>query len=221
MTALLKQAYNQELQNQASLRKAFENSLENSLEKSFRTKVERGENGNGSGKVCLPKKFFLLTPPSKNGFASSLPAHHHFILRPKHMRILTLYVTGKFKRTEISELVGCTDATITNVIKSHLGQQYIKNHYQEIKGDFDSLAVPAVDALREGLHSSAEETRIKTAIDYFKLIGAQTKKVVEHTGKDGGPIQVEDVKQKLFNKLGLNPEILIEVENEQRNIEQG
>lgn len=220
MTDLLNQAYNTERQNMASLCVAFEKGL-------------KGENSgdppgsadhlptNGSVEISIGKRF-LLTPPSRNSFISSLPFSGIRVLRPKHVRILSLYVTGQFKRTQISELVGVTDATITNVINSRQGQEYIRKHYEGIKGDFDSLAAPAVSALRQGLHSNDEDRRVKTAVDYFKIIGSQTKRVVEHTGKDGGPIQhrVENVKEKLFAKLGLDPNILIEVENELQENEQ-
>lgn len=237
MTILLNQAYNSELQSMASLRVAFEKGLgkngkglngkdqkneikEDEIEENVSPTVPTNGSRNNNVETSNGKRF-LLTPPSRNSFVSSLPFPGIRVLRPKHVRILSLYVTGQFKRTQISELVGVTDATITNVINSRQGQEYIKNHYEGIKGEFDSLAAPAVSALRQGLHSDDEERRVKTAVDYFKLIGSQTKKVIEHTGKDGGAIQhhVENVKEKLFAKLGLDPNILIEVENELSQIE--
>lgn len=209
----LAQEFNSQLQMRASLMKQFEKSLLLCSPVNGKN-GKNGENtGNGSGDAHSTRPRFLLTPPSRNSFESSLPDPVVLALKPKHMRILTLHVTGMFSRPQIASLVNCSLPTITNTINSLKGQEYILDHYEGIKGDFESLATPAVSALREGLHSPDHQLKVRTAVDYFKLIGAQTKKKVEVSGEIIH--RAEDVKQKLFNKLGLNPEILIEVEAEQ------
>lgn len=194
-----------------SIKERFEIGLANLNNRKTRNGFQNGNGKNGSdNRLVIP-------PPSSYAVTKSFESISTTAilkLRPKHIKIVQLYMTGKFKRTEIADIVGVSDPTITNVLKSPAAVDIMVENYGNVKEDFNQLSNLAVSALRDGLTSKLEEQRVKAAIDYFKLINTQIKKKVEVTGKDGGPIQVEDIKSKMFAKLGLDPTILIDMEED-------
>lgn len=178
-----------------------------------------GSNGNShanpDNQRTLVRNPLVLSPPSSPSVFeafSSIPTAAILKLKPIHIRILNLYKTAQFKRYEIAEIVGVSAPTVTNTLKSPAAVDILLDNYKNIKEDFNVLSNLAVDALRDGLTSKSEEQRVKAAVDYFKLINTQMKKKVEITGKV--QVEVEDIKNKMFVKLGLDPTILINMDND-------
>ncbi len=140
-------------------------------------------------------------------------------IRSKHMRILRLDLQGIYSRKEIAKIIGCSEPTITNVLSSEAIQQFKRRAQGLMEDEYSSLMQPSIVAIRESLKPTQDiGLRQDTAFKYLRSQGRGGDNYVKHehshthVGKDGGPIQVSEVKQKMLQKLGYSPENIIEGE---------
>lgn len=179
----------------------FRKSLKDKFDKHFKSKETIDRNG-------VVTKPFILRPPGVNTLSSSfIEVKKLRSLRPKHLKIIHLYLSGKFKIVEIAEILNTYPSFVSMVINSVPGQKMISDSYQESVQEFKALTSQAVGAFRDGLKSEALDTRLKTAKDFFKIAQKQDPQKIELEITE----KTLDVKEKLFSKLGLDPSKLIEL----------
>ncbi len=143
------------------------------------------------------------------------------VIRSKHLKILQLDLQGMYSRKEIARMVGCSEPTITNVISSEAVQQFKRRAQSQMEDEYSSLFQPAISAIRESLHPDFADLPLRqdTAFKYLKTQGRGVQgSHIEHnhrhtvTGKNGGPIEVSDVKQKMLQKLGYSLDKIVEAD---------
>lgn len=141
-------------------------------------------------------------------------------IRSRHLRILKLDLLGVYSRTEIAEMIGCSEPTVTNVLKSPAIQEFKQRAQAGMEDEYSSLLNPAIAAIRDSLKEGRPiELRQDTAFKYLKSQGKGVSSSInihkhEHevTGRDGGPIQVSEIKQRLLKKVGISPKDVIDGE---------
>lgn len=141
------------------------------------------------------------------------------VIRSKHMRILKLDLDGIYSRKEIAKMVGCSEPTITNVLSSEPIQQFKRRSQIQMEDEYSSLMKPSIAAIRDSLKPERDiELRQDTAFKYMKTQGKGIDNYIrhdhrhQHTGADGGPILVSDVKQRMLQKLGYSSEQIIDAQ---------
>lgn len=140
-------------------------------------------------------------------------------IRSRHLRILKLDLLGIHSRTQIAEMIGCSEPTVTNVLKSPAIQEFKQRAQAGMEDEYSSLLSPAISAIRDSLKSGDINLRQDTAFKYLKSQGKGANSSIslhEHrhahevTGRDGGPIQVSEIKQRLLKKVGISPKDVID-----------
>ncbi len=143
------------------------------------------------------------------------------VIRSKHLKILQLDLQGIYSRKEIARMVGCSEPTITNVISSEAVQQFKRRAQSQMEDEYSSLMAPVISAIRESLHPDFADLPLRqdTAFKYLKTQGRGIQgSHIEHnhrhtvTGRNGGPIEVSDVKQKMLQKLGYSLDKIVEAD---------
>lgn len=186
-----------------------------------------GKNGKSRG-VEAPVAISHIGSPSSPRFPlpslSSIARHltdytEIKVIRSKHMRILKLDLEGLYSRKEIAKMVGCSEPTITNVLSSESIQQFKRRSQSQMEDEYSSLMKPSIAAIRDSLKPEREiNLRQDTAFKYLKTQGKGIDNYIrhdhrhQHTGADGGPILVSDVKQKMLQKLGYSSEQIIDAQ---------
>ena len=140
------------------------------------------------------------------------------VIRSKHLRILNLDMQGIYSRKEIAQMIGCSEPTITNVLSSEAVQQFKRRAQNDLESEYGTLFKPSIEAIRDSLQPGRDiSLRQDTAFKYLRSQGRGVESSIqqhEHhhvvTGKNGGPIQVSEVKQKMLQKLGYSPENIID-----------
>lgn len=182
----------------------FQENLRQKFEQHFKSKEIVDRNG-------VVTKPFILKPPGVNTLNSSFSESKKLkSIRPKHLKILNLYLSGKFSHSEIAKIMSVSPAFVSMTINSIPGQRIISDSYEAALGEFKALTNQAVGAFREGLNSEVPAIRLKTATDFFKLAQKQAPQRIQLEVTE----RTVDIKEKLFNKLGLDPEKLIELTRE-------
>ncbi|KKN07979.1 hypothetical protein LCGC14_1061410 [marine sediment metagenome] len=179
----------------------MERDLKERFSKHYKSKEKTDRNG-------IISKPFILKPPGANSLKSAfINSPKLKSIRPKHLKMIQLYLTGKFKVGEIAKILNVSYSFVSMTINSGPARRMIAEAFEDSVGEFKALTRPAVDAFRDGLNSPALTTRLKTANEYFKIVQKQAPKKIELEIND----RLVDAKEKLFDKLGLDPAKLIEL----------
>ncbi len=161
---------------------------------------------------------FRLPAPSITALSRHVPFQKIEKVNGKHLQIFKLHMTGKYSRTQIAEMIGVSDPTVTNTLKNPVILEMKQKALQDVEEDYSSLLRPAVAAIRKGLKTGDLELRVKTAFGFLKTQGKgvsaqiQHKHEHEHAHIVTGSIEVEELKNKLLAKVGLDPKGVIEAE---------
>ena len=107
-------------------------------------------------------------------------------LTPKH-RIIIGYHVRCLSNADISLITGYNEAYISTLLRDPLSQAYIKEIRAGIDEELEALGPLAVDAVRQGLQSQSEKTRLQAADKFFRA----TNKYGDSGG--GGKETAEDV----------------------------
>ena len=135
-------------------------------------------------------------------------------LRPRHLFILQLYISG-VSRVEISQRVGVHVQTVTNIVNSSLGRAYLERRSKAQERDMDMLLEPVVDTFRDSLDKDRPiDLRLKAASSYVRLWTGRGS-LVKHeiSGPKGRPIEISEVievKNKLMRLAGISQEAIVE-----------
>lgn len=108
-------------------------------------------------------------------------------LTPKAEQALRLYCLGN-KIPVISEVLSLSQVHIQHVVKSDLGQGYIKAFMKEIDQHFHNQYSLVVDAIHDGLIDSEIAVRLNAADKWMKAHGLYNPKV---DPKDSAEDEVE------------------------------
>ncbi len=152
------------------------------------------------------------------------------IIKSKHLRILELDLSGTLSRSEIARAVGCSEPTITNVLKSPAVQEFKRRALSNMEDEYSSLLKPAIAAVRDALGTGQDiELRQDTAFKYLKTQGKGVSSSVSihehqhghiHAGAGGDEngnmaevrTELSDIKRALLKKLGHDPAKIMEAE---------
>ena len=110
-----------------------------------------------------PRGSFKHIPAlSVTALMTSLPENLISQLRPLHIRLLDLYLTG-MKIIDVAAECGITMATVQNVKNSPLGHAYLESRKREKLEEVQQLVEPAVDTLRTTMDRDDRDFDIKVA----------------------------------------------------------
>ena len=87
-------------------------------------------------------------------------------LSARHMTMIALHLTGKFKAKAIADHIGCRAITVYRVLNDPMAQKIINDFHSGVMMDLKALAPLAVDAVRDGLTDKDQDTRLR-AVDRF------------------------------------------------------
>ena len=87
-------------------------------------------------------------------------------LSARHMTMIALHLTGKFKAGYIAEYIGCRAITVYRVLNDPLAQKVINDFHSGVMLDLKALAPLTVDAIRDGLEDKDLDVRLR-AVDRF------------------------------------------------------
>lgn len=171
-----------------------------------------------------PKGTYKL-PFSLKFFAKNLPYAQYQNLKPRHIQILDLHLQG-LSRKDIAQQVGVSLPTITSIVRSNSGIDFIGRKFKEAEADMSILLKPAVEVYRKvltGVDQDGKELliedklQLKAAESFIKTWMGKGQAVsrVEVTGKDGGAIehdvrQVNTMKGEILKLAGVDKEKALE-----------
>ena len=133
-----------------------------------------------------------ISGPSLHEIAAYIPEEGLKQLRPKHLRIISLYMSGRFKRFEIARMEGVTPVTITNVISDPLSQKILQKQHEQFEEDLIAMKPIALDTMRSGLLDKDLRIGLSALDKYFKATGLYKEKA---DARDSA----EDVMQRILN----------------------
>ena len=167
-----------------------------------------------------PKGTYKL-PFSLKFFAKNLPYAQYENLKPRHIQILDLHLQG-LSRKSIADQVGVSLPTITNIVRSESGINFIGRKFKEAEADMSVLLKPAVEVYRKVLTGKDEDgqtlniedkLQLKAAESFIKTWMGKGQGVsrVEVTGKDGGAIahevrEISAMKSEILKLAGVDKE---------------
>ena len=151
------------------------------------------------------------------------------IIKSRHLRILELDLSGTMSRSEIARSIGCSEPTITNVLKSPAVQEFKRRALSSMEDEYSSLLKPAISAIRDSLDPDVDiSLRQDTAFKYLKTQGKGISSPVSihehqhghiHTGTGdterevvGMRTELSDVKRALLKRFGHDPKKIVEAE---------
>lgn len=91
-------------------------------------------------------------------------------LRPIHRRIILLHLMG-LSQLDIVSITGHSSGAISRILRDPLSRPYMDAHISMTNQELESLLGLAVDAVRTGLMSDSETTRLKASDHFFKATG--------------------------------------------------
>lgn len=139
-------------------------------------------------------------------------------IKSKHMRILELDLMGVYSRSEIARKIGCSEPTITNVLKSEAVQAFKRRALLGFEDEYSSLMKPAIAAVRASLNPDFADLPLRqdTAFKYLKTQGKGGENYIkhqhEHSHNHTGSVEVSQAKRKMLDKLGISLDDVIEGE---------
>ena len=71
-------------------------------------------------------------------------------LRPLHYKIISMHLAG-VRNKDIARQVGCTKATIVNIVHSRLGREAIEGALEKYYDEFQELATKVVQVISDTL----------------------------------------------------------------------
>lgn len=91
-------------------------------------------------------------------------------LTGRHRTIIGLHLKC-LSNSDISLLTGYSEAWISTMLRDPLSQSYISSAIKGVEQELEALAPLAVDAVRQGLQSNSETTRLKASDRFFRATG--------------------------------------------------
>lgn len=112
-----------------------------------------------------------------------------------HMHMLELHIAGLTHR-EIAEHLGCTPQTVSNIVTSALGKQFISERIGGMDQEFMSLYGDVIGAVRDGLSPKQEpQVRLTAADKWLRAHGRYA-----HGDGQTASVTAEDVVRKLLER---------------------
>jgi predicted transcriptional regulator len=126
-----------------------------------------------------------------------------------HKFMVEMHIAG-FTNKEIAEQLGCTPTTVSHVILSPLGQEFIARRIAGLDNEFLGLYSDVIQAVRDGLNTQDISTRLVAADKWLKAHGKYSPK------SDGtAKLTAEDVIAKLLQRT--NNVTIVQANNVQVN----
>lgn len=95
-------------------------------------------------------------------------------LTVKHRQIIALHLQG-IAGTKIGETLHCTAGMVYHTINDPLAKKVIDHFITGVENDLEALLPLAVDAVRSGLRSGSDDTKLKAVDKFTKLSGRDEK----------------------------------------------
>jgi len=92
-------------------------------------------------------------------------------LSQRHLRILTLHLSGDFLNKEIAEVIGCAVSTVNRVLGDPLAQNIINDFRAGQVQELEALFPKAVEAVRAGLGQNDTKTKLLAVDRFLKMTG--------------------------------------------------
>ncbi len=95
-------------------------------------------------------------------------------LTVRHRQIIALHLQG-IAGTRIGEALNCSVGTVYHTINDPLARKVIDHYISGVENDLEALLPLAVDAVRSGLESTSDDTKLKAVDKFSKLSGRDEK----------------------------------------------
>ena len=95
-------------------------------------------------------------------------------LTVKHRQIIALHLQG-IAGTRIGEALNCSAGMVYHTINDPLAKKVIDHFISGVENDLEALLPLAVDAVRSGLESASDDTKLKAVDKFTKLSGRDEK----------------------------------------------
>lgn len=97
-------------------------------------------------------------------------------LTVKHRQIIALHLQG-IAGTRIGEALNCSVGMVYHTINDPLAKKVIDHFISGVENDLEALLPLAVGAVRDGLNSGNNDTKLKAVDKFTKLSGRDEKEV--------------------------------------------
>ena len=105
-------------------------------------------------------------------------------LRPLHYKIISMHLAG-VRNKDIARQVGCTKATIVNIVQSRLGREAIEGALEMYYDEFHELAPKVVQVISDTLDNDENpDLRLRAANTWIKTSGWEHRRKVVQTSED-------------------------------------
>jgi len=107
-------------------------------------------------------------------------------LSQRHIKMVSMHLTGDFTGTRIAEAMGVSVATVYNVLADPLVQEIVKDFRAGQMTELHALFPKAVETIRDGLdEENGMELRLKAVDRYMKMAGIE-----QEEGRTGPSIAI-------------------------------
>ncbi len=186
---------------------------------SFRPRIgSRGAETSGALDPIEVPSVSRLPLPSISSVARHLTNYTEVkTIKSRHLEILKLDLQGIYSRGEIAKMIGCSEPTITNVLKSEAVQSFKRRALLSFEDEYSSLMKPAIAAVRESLMPRQDiGLRQDTAFKYLRTQGKGGENFIQHDHRHshshGGTVEITQHKMTMLKKLGINIDDVVEGE---------
>ena len=105
-------------------------------------------------------------------------------LRPLHYKIISLHLAG-VRNKDIAQQIGCTKATVVNIVHSRLGREAIEGALEKYYDEFQELAPKVVKVVNETLENEENpDLRLRAAGMWIKTSGWEQRRKTVQTSED-------------------------------------
>ena len=120
-------------------------------------------------------------------------------LTQRHIRIISMHLTGNYKGVEIAEKVGCTVTRVYQVLNDPLAKKIIDDFQVGQIADMEELMPKVVDAVRDGPVSGDQRVRLSAVDRYAKM----TQRGDDGEGKAGVNLNltVVDARERFVDNI--------------------
>ncbi len=119
-------------------------------------------------------------------------------LSARHMTMIALHLTGKFKAGHIAEHIGCRAITVYRVLNDPLAQKVINDFHSGVMLDLKALAPLAVEAVRDGLTDEDPDVKLRAVDRFDKLTKTD---IEEKAGISVNVNFVNNVRDRFFEEI--------------------
>jgi len=145
-----------------------------------------------------------LSQGGATGLVSTPSPHPHWEkpqvkkLAGEHLVMLEQHMAG-WTNKEIAEFLGCTPQTVSNIITSDLGKEWIAERRSGMDEEFFGLYRKVISAVDDGLVAEDLAIRLTAADKWLKAHGRYAPK-----GHQTAAVTAEDIVQRLLEKGEIN-----------------